>query len=272
MQAAVAVGLWILDVVLFLHQDDVIGLDHQICQAVNIIRKGTDHADACHVGEIFPDALYRDGISFPVQLFINAFGGFQTALDGLKGIPVVLLGKFFVKDLELCLDHHDGAAVLHHQVVENLGISQLAGVEPDDLALLLQSPCLLGDGLRHCVFAGEEFYDIVYPFFYNGAVKGLVDKIRNAQLEAIVFNLYGSFAAYDQDGDDVDPLLVVHPVQDRIAVCIGHLQIQKKGRDAALIFLQLLDGLRTVLRCLYDIILHQHIMQYLAVDLHVICD
>ena len=145
-------------------------------------------------------------------------------------------------------------------------------METDDLALLLQCSCLLGDSLLQTVFPGKELDDIIYPLFDNRAVKGLVDKIRNAHFEAIVFNLYGSLAAYDQDWDGIDPLVVVHPVQDSIAVHTRHLQIQQKSRDAAPVFLQLLDGLRAILRRFYNIILHQHVVQYLAVDLHIVCN
>ena len=181
------------------------------------------------------------------------------------------MGKFFVEYFELGFHYHDGAAVLHHQIIENPCISELPRVEADDLALFFQSPGLHGDLLLQAVFAVEQFYDIVYTLLYNGAVKGLVYKIRNAQFEAIVFNRCGSLAADDQNRYGFELFMLVHPVQDRVAVHIRHLQVQKKGCDAVRAFLQLLNGLGTVLRDLYNIIVHQHITQYFAVDFHIIC-
>lgn len=70
---AVAVWLWIFDIVLYLDDGNVILPGDQVCNSVDIIDKGTDNTDACHVIQLILNILRSKLIAELFELFVNAF-------------------------------------------------------------------------------------------------------------------------------------------------------------------------------------------------------
>ena len=57
MKTPVSAGLWLLDVIFFLNQNDVILSQKAFCDLINILREGTDHPHPCDIPDIFFDRL-----------------------------------------------------------------------------------------------------------------------------------------------------------------------------------------------------------------------
>ena len=78
---AVAVWLWIFDIVLYLDDGNVILPGDQVCNSVDIIDKGTDNTDACHVIQLILNILRSKLIAELFELFVNAFRLFDPCFD-----------------------------------------------------------------------------------------------------------------------------------------------------------------------------------------------
>ena len=72
MKASVAVILRVFDIVLFAQKKDVPLSGKKLRKTVNIVGKRADNPQSRHVGQLFPDILYRDRISLALQLLIDA--------------------------------------------------------------------------------------------------------------------------------------------------------------------------------------------------------
>lgn len=78
---AVAVWLWIFDIVFYLDDGNVILPGDQVCNSVDIIDKGTDNTDACHVIQLILNILRSKLIAELFELFVNAFRLFDPCFD-----------------------------------------------------------------------------------------------------------------------------------------------------------------------------------------------
>ena len=122
-QAAVAVGLGLGDVVLALEERDIVLLQKGVGELVDIRREGADDAHAGDVVEIFLDALHRQREAAALELFGNALGGLEARFDALDGVAVILERKLLVENVELGLDLHHRAAVVAHQLAVGLRVA-----------------------------------------------------------------------------------------------------------------------------------------------------
>ena len=86
MVAAVAVGLWILDIIFLLHHLQVILSGQHICYRIDVLDKRADDTNAGDVVEVGFNGFQRDGKAFSVHLFQNAHRGFDTAFNGFDGV------------------------------------------------------------------------------------------------------------------------------------------------------------------------------------------
>ena len=127
-EAAVAVGLGILDIILAPDQPDVVLLQETVRQHIDVVYEGTDHPDAGDVEDILRDGFQREGQVLPHHLVQDAGWGLQAVLDGIDGVAVMVQGEALVQDAELRLDLHDGAAVAGHQVPGG-GVEPLEGLD-----------------------------------------------------------------------------------------------------------------------------------------------
>ena len=143
-QAAVAVGLGVCDIVLSLEEGDVVLLQKGLRQLIDVRRVGADDPHPRDVAEVFLDALHRQGQALALELLQDALRGLEPGLDGLDGVAVILEGQLLVEHVELGLDLHHGAAVAAHQLPVGPGV----GLEPVlDLPLAeLRQQELLQDG------------------------------------------------------------------------------------------------------------------------------
>lgn len=101
MQASVTTRLGILDVVLCLHNVNVILHGQHIRQLINVIDKRADNADTGDIVQIFFDALNGNRNMQTIELFVNAHRLFQPRLDAFNRVAVKLIGKLNIKHLEL---------------------------------------------------------------------------------------------------------------------------------------------------------------------------
>src|SRR5699024_4326034 len=141
MKAAVAVGLRVLNIILFPDQPDIILFGQGICQKINIVNIGAYHSDSSN---IIQTVLYV----FPCRrqphlchLLQNARLTFQTGLDRTDRVPFISDLEFGIQDLKLCIDLLDRTGISHHKflIVQNT-IQQIHGMPHDDI---------LSDFFRH---------------------------------------------------------------------------------------------------------------------------
>ena len=112
MQAAVAVGLGVGDIILGAQQRNIILFHEQIRNAIDIINIIANHAHARHIVQVFTDG--RDGHrqAPPAQLFHHAVGGFQPVFHVMDGVVIEFHAEFIVQHFELGAHFFDGRAVL----------------------------------------------------------------------------------------------------------------------------------------------------------------
>ena len=120
--AAVAVGLWIFDVIFYLDNSDIVLLGDQIRNGVDIIDKSAHNPDAGYIIQLILDILGCKFIAKLLKLLVNAFWFFDPGFDKRNGITFIFHGKFIVEDFQLGTDLPDSTAVHHHQVVKFCGI------------------------------------------------------------------------------------------------------------------------------------------------------
>ena len=137
-QAPVAIGLGVFDVVLPLKEDDIVLAQKGLCQHIDIRREGADYPNPGNVVDVLLNACHADGKLFPLQLFQRTLRGFQPGLDGFNGVSVILEGQFLVQHMEFSGDLHHGAAVIGHQLP--VGMSKI---------LYLVSDLVLGQLFQH---------------------------------------------------------------------------------------------------------------------------
>ncbi len=119
-QAAVAVRLRVLDVVLPLNQRDVILPQQRIREQVNVLRKRADDAHTGDVIEVFLDGAQRHRQIAPLELFKDALRTFQPRLDGLNRVVFSVERHLHVEHAELGLDLHRRTAVIRHHLLERI--------------------------------------------------------------------------------------------------------------------------------------------------------
>ena len=115
MQASVTTRLGILDVVLCLHNVNVILHGQHIRQLINVIDKRADNADTGDIVQIFFDALNGNRNMQTIELFVNAHRLFQPRLDAFNRVAVKLIGKLNIKHLELGFNLQHRAGIVTHQ-------------------------------------------------------------------------------------------------------------------------------------------------------------
>ena len=110
-QTAVAVGLGILDVILFQNQRDVVLRQQQIGDAVDVVHVAADHAHARDVVQVLLRAGHGDGRADGAQLLDDAGHGFDAALDVVDRIVPVPIGEFVVQRLQTGVDLPNGRGI-----------------------------------------------------------------------------------------------------------------------------------------------------------------
>ena len=94
--AAVAVGLWIFDIILYRDHLYIILAHQHLCHFVNIIHKRADNPYSRHVIQVFNHRFQRYLQSPALQLFHNTQRLFHTRLDHLNGVSLVLYRKLVI--------------------------------------------------------------------------------------------------------------------------------------------------------------------------------
>ncbi len=216
------------------------------------------------------DVLDRDRQILAHQLFVDALGLLQPALDRLKGIALVLLGEHRIEHLEPRLHLHDHRPVLHHQFTERLRGAQLLSLYPDDLLLPSERLGLPLDLFLELVLAVKKFDRIPHSVSDDRVHKRFVDKVRNAQLKTLVFHLDRVLTADDQHRDIVHPPAFPHAVDHGKAVHFRHMQIQQERCRLIRALPQLLQRLRSVCSHRHHRIGLEYLPQQFAVHLRVV--
>ena len=121
-QAAVAVGLGVCDIVFAFDERNIILAQQRVGQFIDVRRVRADDAHARDVVEVLLDALHRQGVAAAGELFHDALRGFETGLDRFDGVAVVLQGQLLVEHVELGLHLHDRAAIVAHQLAVRLEV------------------------------------------------------------------------------------------------------------------------------------------------------
>ena len=114
-KAAIAVGLWVGDIVLALHKPYIVLLQKCFFKLVYVRRKCTDYPYSRNVVEVLLDAVHCNRIVLAMQLFQNALRRFEPRLDSFYRIAVVLQRQLLVEHVELGFHFHHRAAVVTHQ-------------------------------------------------------------------------------------------------------------------------------------------------------------
>ena len=87
-----------------------------IKKGIQTITNGVSNAG--NVVQIIPDRLHRHGETLALQLFADAFKGFESGLYGFYGIALVLERELLVQNLELCFYLVHCAFVVGHKGLE----------------------------------------------------------------------------------------------------------------------------------------------------------
>ena len=90
MQAPVAVGLWILNIILLPDKRNIILLEQHVRNGINIINKRTDYPDTGYVIQPFLHRFHREGGIVTSQLLYNAQGPLNArgnVFDGITFMP-----------------------------------------------------------------------------------------------------------------------------------------------------------------------------------------
>ena len=96
MITAIAVWLWIFDVILDGDDGDVILADQHVSDSIDVIDKGTDDADSGYIVQFVHHGFETDRKVSALQLFYDTDRFFDTGFDHLDGIPLVFDGKLIV--------------------------------------------------------------------------------------------------------------------------------------------------------------------------------
>ena len=118
MITAVSVGLGILDIILDLQHSYIVLRPQNRRDLVNIIDKGTDDTNPCHIVQVVQHGIHRDRISPALQLFHDAPGLFYPGLDHLNGIVGAAHCHLIIEHIQLRAHLPDGTVVHHHQLLE----------------------------------------------------------------------------------------------------------------------------------------------------------
>ena len=124
MQAAIAVWLGMLYVVLLGDQKDVVLFEQAVSHDVDIFFKGADDADARNVVEVFLHRLQRYRKPAALELLGDALWRFEAALYGVDGVIGAAGVELRVEDVELGLYLHQGALVKRHDLLEFFWVVQ----------------------------------------------------------------------------------------------------------------------------------------------------
>ena len=117
-QAAVAIGLWGLDIVFFLDQRQVVLPHEHIRNRIDILDERADHADAADIVQILHHGLERDRIAAPLELADDAARGLDTAFDRVDRAGFARDARFIAQDIQLGLDLADAGFVQQHDLLE----------------------------------------------------------------------------------------------------------------------------------------------------------
>ena len=116
MKAAVAVRLWIDNIILSGNQRDVILYQKRLCDLVYIIDIRTDHTYAGCVIDIFFNIFQAEPLTIPVQLFHNTVCMLQPCCNRADWIALVTYAELCIKHFKFCPDFFDRTCIHHHQL------------------------------------------------------------------------------------------------------------------------------------------------------------
>ena len=116
-QAAVTVGLGVLDIILFLHQGDIILAGERIGQGIDVIHIGADHPDAGQVMDLRFQILHGEGDALADHFLNDAGTAFQPGLDGGDRVALIADLELRLQHLKLGLHLLDGAGIHHPQLL-----------------------------------------------------------------------------------------------------------------------------------------------------------
>ena len=117
MKTSVTIVLGILDIILYPDQPHIILLQKAVCQSVNILDKGTDHTDPCHICQTLFYCTHLKGQLFSIKLVHDALHGLQPSLDRFYWIMLLLQGKLLVQHTEFCFHLKQRTAVIGHKLL-----------------------------------------------------------------------------------------------------------------------------------------------------------
>ena len=114
-ETAVAVGLWMGDIVLLGNQFNVVLLDQGLGQHIDIVHIGADHPDPGHVMDMRLYILQGKGNVQPVQLIPDAGGGFEPGADEFDRVALVPHIELGVQHVKFGPDLLHGTGIHHPQ-------------------------------------------------------------------------------------------------------------------------------------------------------------
>ena len=122
MEASVAAGFGVCDVILSGDEGDVILLQQAVRQKINILWEGADDADAGYVIDAFLQSLkgHRDFLA--LHLAKDTFRILQSGLDALNGVMFLFQGHLLIQYLEFGFDFHGSTSVKGHQCPIGSGV------------------------------------------------------------------------------------------------------------------------------------------------------
>ena len=122
MQAAVAVILGVLNVILAFDQRHVVLTKQRVGHHINIAGERADHPQARDVPQVFLDAFHRQRNALAHGLVHDAFRRLDAGFDAFDRVAVIAQGKFLVQHVEFGFHLHQRAAVAGHQLLIGHGV------------------------------------------------------------------------------------------------------------------------------------------------------
>ena len=223
-----------------------------------------------HDGEL----LVRQPAGLVENVFVNGDladvvkgggGGDDGDLRGGEAVAVRLLGEPAQQQLRQRADveHVEAALAVAelHDVAENVD-HQVA------LAFLLID--LVRDHAHQLLLLGVEQDGVHHAAVDDQRVKGAGDEVRDTQLIGPLDVAGAALGGDHDDGDIVDPVVLVHGVQHAEAVHLRHDDVQQYQGELRSHLLKEGDALQTVFRLYNIIFLPQHVGKDCPVQLGVV--
>ncbi len=111
MQAAIPIGLGLLNIIPPLHHPHIVLLDEQVCNGINIVNVGADDPNACNVCELLGCRFNGQRNPLSAELFRNGGQTLHAGLHVMNGVPAVLGLEFIIQNFQLRLHFTDGRLI-----------------------------------------------------------------------------------------------------------------------------------------------------------------